>query len=289
MSKTSWWIKLALGAIFTVGITWWLRPYFAGEILPNPVWLNWGGLELRWYGLLITLAVLACLGLVFWLNRRFFHFPPDPLFQILVWTVVGGILGARILFVGIEWSYYANHLNEIWQIRYGGMSIHGALIGGAVALWASAKVLRINIPKIFDLIALTLPLGQAIGRFGNFFNSEAFGGPTNLPWRMYISPEFRPSEFLSSNFFHPTFLYEAIGDLVIFGLLWAWFFSRHRPAGSLAVAYLVIYSSWRFVVEYFRIDSMHVGILTLAQWGSIALVLVGIPLLIYLHKKHGNN
>ena len=280
------WIKLALGAIFVCLSGLWLKPYFIGEATPNPVWLHWGEVELHWYGLLIVIAVLVCIGLVFRLNRRFTHIPFDPLFFTVVWTAIGGFIGARILFVILEWPFYSANLSEIWRVSHGGMSIHGALIGGALALWLSGRFFGQNILKISDLIAIVLPIGQAIGRFGNFFNSEAFGGPTDLPWKMYVAPEFRPTEFISSDFFHPAFLYEAIGNLIIAGILWCWFAGKHKsPAGSIALGYLILYSSWRFVVEYFRIDSERLGILTVAQWGSLGLIIAGVAILTYLYKN----
>ncbi len=286
MRLSSIWIKLALGLIFGSLIGWCLKPYFAGNITPNSVWLKWGGIELYWYGLLMAIAVLVCIGLVFWLNRRFNHFPSDPLFFALVWTVVGGFIGARILFVILEWSFYSSNLSEIWRVSHGGMSIHGALLGGALALWLSARFFKLNVLKTSDLVAIVLPIGQAIGRFGNFFNSEAFGGPTNLPWKMYVAPQFRPPEFVSSIFFHPAFLYEAIGNLIIAGILWWLLRSRRNlPAGSIALGYLILYSSWRFVVEYFRIDSEHLGILTIAQWGSLGIIVAGLGILIYFYKN----
>ncbi len=285
MQRASVWIKLALGAIFIYIIGWWLRPYFAGALVPSPIWLELGGIELYWYGLLMAIAVLLCMALFFWLNRRFTHFSVDPLFFTLVWTIFGGFIGARILFVILEWSFYSANLNEIWRVSHGGMSIHGALIGGALALWLCAKLFKLNVFKIADLIAVVLPIGQAIGRFGNFFNSEAFGGPTNLPWKMYVAPQFRPPELLSSSFFHPTFLYEAVGNLIIAGILWWLLRSRRNlSAGSIALWYLILYSSWRFVVEYFRIDSEHLGVLTVAQWGSLGIIVAGVTILIYLYK-----
>lgn len=285
MRPSNNWIKLALGAIFVCLVGLWLKPYFAGTITPNPVWLNWGRVELYWYGLLMVIAVLVCISLVFRLNRYFTRFPADPLFLTVVWMAIGGFIGARVLFVILEWSFYSTNWSEIWQVSHGGMSIHGALLGGALALFLSGKFFRQNILKISDLVAIVLPIGQAIGRFGNFFNSEAFGAPTDLPWKMYVAPQFRPTEFVSSSFFHPAFLYEAIGNLIIAGILWYWFTGKHKlPAGSIALGYLILYSSWRFVVEYFRIDSERLGILTIAQWGSLGLVVAGAGILIYLYK-----
>jgi len=278
-------IKLALGAIFIYGTGWWLAPCFAGRHVPSAIWLKIGSIELYWYGLLIAVAVLVGIGLVRWLNQRFLRLNPDAVFYITVAAVFSAFIGARLLFVILEWPFYAKHLAEIWQIHSGGLSIHGALLGGLLAVIIGSRLARLNSWHLADLLAVALPLGQAIGRFGNFFNQEAFGGPTDLPWKMYVAPEFRPVGLEQFSFFHPAFLYEAVGDLIIFWLLWRLFTSRSsRPAGTVTLWYLLLYSGWRWCVEWFRIDSQQWGWLTLAQWGSLLIIIVAGWLLFYRYR-----
>lgn len=281
------WLKLALGAIFILGIFLWLAPYFQGAQTPNPVWLNLGSWELRWYGLLMALAVLIGIWVVNHLNQQFTKINPDPLFYILIATVFGGFIGARLMFVILDWTSYAGNPSEILQIHNGGMSIHGAILGGAIGLWLISRRYHLNGWQVADLAVVALPIGQAIGRFGNFFNQEAFGGPTNLPWKMFISPEFRPEGFATASFFHPTFLYEAIGDLIIGIILWTNFAKLSRRSSQTTLWYLLLYSGWRFVMEWFRIDSQSLGALTIAQWASLGIVVVTATLL-FKQRTHGN-
>ncbi len=157
----------------------------------------------------------------------------------------------------LNYSFYLRFPTEIFAIRHGGISIHGAILGGLIGLIVFAKRRNLPIAKLCDVSAIGLALAQSIGRWGNFFNSEAFGTPTNLPWKLYIAPQYRPIPYTDVNYFHPTFLYESILDLVIFGILvlilkknW------NRKEGNLVLIYLILYSVVRIFVETLRIDSV---------------------------------
>ena len=146
---------------------------------------------------------------------------------------------------------------EILAIRHGGISIHGAILGGLVGLIIFAKRRKLSVAKLCDVSSIGLALAQSIGRWGNFFNSEAFGTPTNLPWKLYIAPQYRPIPYQDVNYFHPTFLYESVLDLAIFGILVlilkkGW----NKKEGNLAFIYLILYSVARIFVETLRIDSV---------------------------------
>ena len=146
---------------------------------------------------------------------------------------------------------------EILAIRHGGISIHGAILGGLVGLIIFAKRRKLSVAKLCDVSAIGLALAQSIGRWGNFFNSEAFGTPTNLPWKLYIAPQYRPIPYQDVNYFHPTFLYESVLDLAIFGIL-IFILKKNwnRKEGNLAFIYLILYSFARIFVETLRIDSV---------------------------------
>ena len=177
-----------------------------------------GPLTIRWYGLLIACAVLIGVNLSQYL-AKLRQVNPELLSDLSIWLVIGAIPAARLYYVLFEWSKYANNLKDIIAIWKGGIAIHGAILGGLVAALIFAKLKRVSFWQLADLVAPSLILGQAIGRWGNFFNSEAFGAPTDLPWKLYIPPNPNREEFPNGGFFHPTFLYESLWDLMVFALL----------------------------------------------------------------------
>ena len=245
-----------------------------------------GGLTLtiRWYGILIASAM--ALGL--WLaardaTRRGER--SEELLKATEFALIGGLVGARLYYVAFNLDYYqAQTWWRIFAVWEGGLAIHGGLIGGLLAgglyVWSRGLPLL----TYLDIVAPYLALGQAIGRWGNFFNEEAFGRPTDLPWKLYISEPRRPPQFLDVEYFHPTFLYESLWDLGVFLLLALALRRRlERAPGTLFLAYLGLYSLGRFWVEGLRTDSLMSGSLRVAQVVSVLAVLlavVGIPLLL---------
>ena len=275
--------KLALGAIFFGVVGWWVAPYFAGTKSLQPIAVQLGSLTVYWYGLLLAVAVAAS---YWWVARplaRTRGITEEAMLTVSIWTIIGGLIGARMLFVLLKWSDYAGNWSEIWFINAGGLSIHGALLGGVVAVWLTVRSLKISLWPMLDIMAPAVVLGQAIGRWGNFVNQEAFGGPTNLPWKMFVAPQFRPPQWLEAEFFHPTFLYESLGCLAIFGWLYRQSPNLFRQPGAGLAWYLLLYSSLRFLLEFFRVDSDFWGGLTIAQWGSLAIVGLAVYL---LNRRH---
>ncbi|HEU5394615.1 MAG TPA: prolipoprotein diacylglyceryl transferase, partial [Candidatus Methylomirabilis sp.] len=223
---------------------------------PGAIALQLGPLSVRWYGVLIALAVLVGTTLAQREARRK-GLDPEPLMNALVLGIVSALLGARLYYVAFNWDYYAGDLGKIVAIWEGGLAIHGGLLGGL--LGGGAYVLRRRLPfrQYLDICAPSLILGQAIGRWGNFFNQEAFGTPTALPWRLYIDPAHRPPALAQFEFFHPTFLYESLWNLGVFALLVGLLRPRlERFPGALFLAYLGLYSAGRFFIEALRIDSL---------------------------------
>ena len=237
----------------------------------QPVAFQLGGLEVHWYGILIGAAIVASFLLVAVPMARRYRVSEDELLTASIAAVIGAMIGARLMFVLLKWSWYSQHLTEIWRVDYGGLSIHGALLGGLVGLLVVCAANKYNFARLADIMAPAVAAGQAIGRFGNFFNSEAFGGPTNLPWKMFVAPEFRPVQFAGSDFFHPTFIYESLGSLLVLWLLLR-LARPDRPAGHIALWYLILYSCLRFLAEFFRVDSDALGALTIAQWASLVII-----------------
>lgn len=256
---------------------------------PGPVVVEIGPITIRWYGLLIASAVLIGVTLSQYLAKRR-NVNPDLLSDLSIWLVLGAIPAARIYYVLFQWSEYAQHPERIIAIWQGGIAIHGAILGGTMAALIFARLKRVSFWQLADLVAPSLILGQAIGRWGNFFNSEAFGRPTNLPWKLYIPIERRPPELANFEYFHPTFLYESIWDLMVFGVLMTLFFRglTGKPRlriGTLFMVYLASYSLGRFWIEGLRTDSLMLGPLRIAQVVSLTGIALGLAGLAWLYIR----
>ena len=241
---------------------------------PGPILLRLGPLAIRWYGLLIASAVILGLWLAGFLAKRR-DINPDLMGDLVVWLIVGAIPMARLYYVAFRWEFYRNNPQEILAIWHGGIAIHGAIIGGTIATLIFARINQLPFWKLADILAPCLIGGQAIGRWGNFFNSEAFGVPTDLPWKLYIPPANRPIELRSFETFHPTFLYESLWNVGVLVILLTIFFRypKAKP-GTLICVYAIAYSLGRLWIEGLRIDSLYLGPLRIAQ--VISLLLMGL-------------
>lgn len=257
---------------------------------PGPIVFQIGWITIRWYGLLIASAVLIGVTLSQYLAKRR-KVNPDLLSDLSIWLVIGAIPAARLYYVIFEWSEYAKHPERIFAIWQGGIAIHGAILGGTLAALIFCKLRQVSFWQMADLVAPSLILGQAIGRWGNFFNSEAFGSPTNLPWKLYIPPERRPTGFTNVEYFHPTFLYESLWNLGVFALLLTLFFRglQGKPrlkVGTLFLTYLPAYSLGRLWIEGLRTDSLMLGPLRMAQVISLIGIAMGLAGLWWLYIKN---
>jgi len=244
----------------------------------DPVAIELFGVGVRWYAIFILFGIVAAILLIRFLARRRGLDPDIPL-DLAPWAVFAGVAGARLTYVLLRADDFARRPLEALNLRLGGLSIHGAMIaGGLVAAWA---LRRCGQPVLAwaDLIIAGVALGQAIGRWGNWANQEAFGGPTDLPWGLQIAPEHRPPEFAAAATFHPTFLYESLFNLAN-ALLLSWValnIPRRtwlRPGDGLAL-YAVGYGVARWAIESLRTDSLFLGPLPGAYWASMALIVAG--------------
>jgi len=247
---------------------------------PGPILIELGPLTIRWYGLLIASAVLIGVSLSQYLAKRR-NVDPNILGDLAIWLVIAAIPSARVYYVLFEWKQYAQHPDQIIAIWNGGIAIHGAILGGTLAAIIFARLQKISVWQLADLVAPSLILGQAIGRWGNFFNSEAFGDPTDLPWKLYIPLERRPLNFANYEYFHPTFLYESLWNLMVFGILITLFFrglkgSPRLKVGTIALVYMVAYSCGRVWIEGLRTDSLMIGPLRIAQIVSLTAITLGL-------------
>ena len=225
---------------------------------PGPIAFYLGKWPVRWYGVLIAIGFLTAYYFAEKLikrNRLNLDIFNDLIFLILIFSMIF----ARLYFVILSWDYFQDHLIEIPKIWYGGQSIHGGILGAILATMIFSKVKRISFYKYIDIIAVIAPLGQAIGRWGNFFNNEAFGKPvTNWFMKLYIPYDFRPENYLTYKYFHPTFFYESFLDFMLFVFLYNKYNKWKESEGKTFWTYLLFYGILRFCIEFIRVDSLKV-------------------------------
>ena len=240
------------------------------------------GLNIYFYGVILAIAIITGVFVSEYFATKNFGFKKDTIIDLAPYLVVFGIIGARLYYCLLNHDFYMRFPTEILAIRHGGISIHGAILGGFIGLLIYAYRRKLSVQKLCDVTAIGLVLAQAIGRWGNFFNSEAFGRPTQLPWKLYIAPQYRPVPFLENEYFHPTFLYESVLDLFVFGvLIWIVKSKRQGQDGNLALIYLILYSLVRIFVERYRIDSVsYIHGIPIAIIVSVAILLVSVLVLV---------
>lgn len=255
-----------------------------------------GPLYIRYYGIIIMLGVLAA-AWISDLEARRRGENTEVVWDGLVWVVIGGIVGARIWHIltppesmvdaGITTKFYLTHPLDAIAIWNGGLGIPGAVIGGLLALYLYTRRRNVNFAVWADIVAPALALGQAIGRWGNFVNQELYGGPTNLPWAIYIAPQNRLPGYQDIAYYHPLFLYESLWDLANMGvLLWL---GRHYQdrlkSGDLFLIYLIIYPVGRFFFEFIRLDPSRVGGLDANQALMAIVALLSTAAFVWRHRR----
>jgi phosphatidylglycerol:prolipoprotein diacylglycerol transferase len=251
---------------------------------PNPILVRIGPLAIYWYGALIVTGAVLAAYIAGRLARKNGH-DPDIAWNLLLVALVTGIIGARAYHVVSSWDYYAAHPGEIVGLQMSGFGIFGAVAGGMLGIWLFAKRYHLRFLEWADYVAPGLILAQAIGRWGNFFNQELYGPPTDLPWGIYIAPEHRLPQYAAFDRFHPTFFYESMLNLVGFFILFylARNWKKNRLYGDLFFIYGLIYPIIRFFIEMLRPDAWRIGGLPTAQWVSIGSVLLFGSLLTIRH------
>ena len=249
----------------------------------DPIAIDLFGLAVRWYALFILAGIVGAVWLVRALARRR-GMDPEFVLDIAPWVVLGAIVGARLYYILLRWDDYLDDPADAINIRLGGLTIHGAIAAGAAILAYFCWRHGLRFLAWADLIVAGLALGQAVGRWGNWANQEAFGTPTDLPWGVEIAQGRRPAEYLGADRFHPTFLYESLFDLANAALL-SWIVlrmprDRRLREGDALWLYLLLYGIARFLIERIRTDSLYIGPLPAAYWVSFGLIALGASMLI---------
>jgi phosphatidylglycerol:prolipoprotein diacylglycerol transferase len=257
---------------------------------PQRILYSLGPISIYWYGFFIVLAIVAG-GLVILRLAKKQNVSEETIFDLLFWLVLGGLIGARLYDVLLELPYYMRQPLAILKVWQGGLAVHGAIVGCAVALFIFAKKRRLDFWLLTALVATAAPLAQAIGRLGNYFNQELIGRPTDLPWGIPIDIANRPLEYLSFQYFHPTFLYESLGNMIIFLILLLLINktikSQDSPSRmSNVFVYLILYSVLRFSLEFIKIDrTPELFGLRWPQIASLGLVVIALVGLVIINRR----
>ena len=253
-------------------------------------------IEIKFYGLLIAigyiLALIVCHRLIKKNNGD-----EDFFFDSIITGTIFAIIGARLFFVLFKLDYYSANPKEIFMINEGGLAIYGGIIGAVLSVFILSKIKKKSILPLIDIAGIGFLIGQGIGRWGNYTNQEAFGTNTDLPWGMFSEKTY---QYLSANYMeitekgiqidptkpvHPTFLYESLGDFIIFLFLVYIFKNKKKFDGQITSLYMILYGILRFFVEGLRTDSLYIGALRVSQLVSIAIVIAGIILQIKYKKQ----
>lgn len=246
--------------------------------IPSPSFNTVGPFNL--YGLCIALGVLAAVWIAMrrWEERGG---DPDDIATIAMWAVPAGVIGSRIYHVVTDWKLYRDDWVGALKITQGGLGIPGGILGGVLAAIVVVRVRKLPLAPLFDVVAPAIPVAQAIGRFGNWFNQEVFGRPTDLPWGLQIDPANRPPRYAASSTFHPTFLYEGLWNIGLALLIVRIGRTRRIPTGHLFTIYVLGYAIGRLWVESLRSDAASL-ILGLRVNIWMSLIVGGIALVILL-------
>lgn len=251
----------------------------------NPILFDLGFIKIYWYSIMIFLALLIGGWLVLKEAKRF-KIPEDFVTNLFFFAIPISILGARLYYVLFNWSYYSMHLVEIFKIWEGGLAIHGGLLFGLLWVIFYTKKYKVNTLKMLDMIVVGLIVGQAIGRWGNFFNGEAHGPATTLEFLQGLHlPEFIIKGMnIGGIYYQPTFLYESLWCLIGFIILIIIRRTKYIKVGQLTGVYLIWYSIGRFLIESLRTDSLMLFGFKQAQIVSVLLIAIGIIIIVVKNR-----
>lgn len=252
----------------------------------SPV-IDLGFISIHLYSIMILLAIIIG-GRLAMIEGKKWNIPKDFMFNLIFWTILIGIIGARIYYVLFNLDYYSQNILEIFMIWHGGLAIHGGIIAGVITIIIYCHKYKANTFRILDILVVGLIIAQAIGRWGNFFNGEAHGPETTLAYLQSLHlPNFIINGmFIDGTYYIPTFFFESIWCIIGFVVL---LFFRRRGStkiGQTTALYLVWYGIGRFFIESMRTDSLMLESFKMAQIISILMILIGVIIFIVMLKKY---
>jgi phosphatidylglycerol---prolipoprotein diacylglyceryl transferase len=245
----------------------------------NPIAFDLLGISIRWYAILIAIGLLIGIGLAK-INSKYRSIDYDMLMDITFMILPIAIIGARLYYVAFEFNNYKDNLIEIFNIRQGGLAIHGGILFAVVAGWIIARKKKFPLLKALDVVAPSMILAQALGRWGNFYNGEAFGGQVSYEFIKHFPVFIQQGMHINGVYYQPTFLYESIWNLLVFVILMI-LLRKNKRTGIVAFSYLGLYSIGRFFIEGMRTDSLMFGTLRIAQLVSVVGIVMWMGFLIY--------
>lgn len=248
---------------------------------PGYIFLSIGGLTITWYGLCIVIAVAAGLFILVRKTKKDAEFS-ESILDIALWAIIAGFIGARAYHVWNEWWWYQSHIGDIYKIWEGGLAIHGGILAGLLVVFFLGRKKKISFFKITDVFAPAIILGQAIGRWGNYFNEELFGKPLETWWALHVSIGARPEQYITEQTFHPLFLYEMALNLLLFATLMLTWRKVSQFKGVITAMYFMGYGAIRFTLDFFRFDQFGFGQFTLAQW--VSLIAIGFGMCLFFSQ-----
>ena len=257
----------------------------------DPVAFRIGNFEVYWYGILIAAALVLCIVLALKQAKKN-NFPDTLVYDTMLVTIPCAIIGARAYYVIFNWDIYKDNIKSVFDTRAGGLAVYGGILACILGLLIMCKIRKIPFTSLADFVVVYLPLGQAIGRWGNFFNQEAFGTTTTMPWGMWSEStrsylvRFCP-DLVALSPVHPTFLYESVADLIIFIILLQ---VRKKSTHSFETSctYFILYGAVRFFIEGLRTDSLYITgtQIRASQALSLFLLLFGLFYIAFAHLKN---
>lgn len=249
------------------------------------------GFPVYWYGIILAAACFVAVFIAKFVYAWVYKdSKSDLIWEVAPFVVILGIIGARLYYCLVNIDYYLFHPIEIFYIRGGGLSIHGGLIAGILGLFLASRKYKIHFLRLLDVFSVGTVLAQSFGRWGNFFNNEAFGVPYDGFVKLYIPPALRPEGFLTLEYYHPTFLYESFCDFIIF-LVLLFIIKRYgvKFQGLTVCVYLMLYSCVRYFIEGIRLDSaLNIGDFHIAQIISALIFVVAFACCIFVIVKGKN-
>ena len=260
-------------------------------IIPSPnssIAFYVNNFPLRFYGLLMAVSFFVGVCVVCYLLYKKYGKSSSEIFlDYSPYLIVLSIIGARLFYVIGSFNFYLKYPKEIFLINHGGLSLYGAIFLGVISLYILSKIKKFDFCQHIDVLAVAFPICQSIGRFGNYFNQEAYGLPTDGFLKLYISKNHRIPEFMNIDYYHPTFLYESILDFILFITLLVIFLKfKNIKKGTIASIYLILYGIIRLIVENIRIDSvLNVATIPIACIISAITIIIGLIWLYIIHKK----